>query len=301
MSRRPPAARTAFGPMVIAAVEQFEPEDRRILTDPLAPRLLPPGLALVARACRWRALRDRLATMTEAKGHGFPGVWGSLPRSFWGGMLCRKRYVDEQVTSAVAAGIDQVVVLGAGLSSAAYRAGKRAQAYEVDLPDNVDTKRARVRAALGAVPEHVSLVAADFETDDLAGALAAAGFRAERPVMVVWEAVTQYLTEDGVRSTFAWLATAAAGSRLIFTYVRKDFLDSTETYGAEAAHREFVRDNDLWHFGLLPGEVAPLLAEYGWTEEEQAGAAEYERRYVEPTGRRLPVSEVERFVAATKP
>lgn len=290
MSRRPPAARTAFGPMVIAAVEQFVPEDRRILTDPLAPRLLPPGLALVARACRWRALRDRLVTMTEAKGRGL-----------WAGMLCRKRYVDEQVTSAVAAGIDQVVVLGAGLSSAAYRAGKRAQAYEVDLPDNVDTKRARVRAALGAVPEHVSLVSVDFETDDLADALAAAGFRAERPVMVVWEAVTQYLTENGVRSTFAWLATAAAGSRLIFTYVRKDFLDGTETYGAEAAHREFVRDHDLWHFGLLPGEVAPLLAEYGWTEEEQAGAAEYERRYVEPTGRRLPVSEVERFVAATKP
>lgn len=56
----------------------------------------------------------------------------------------------------------------------------------------------------------------------------------------------------------------------------------------------------VWHFGLHPEQIAPLLDEYGCTERVQVGAAEYRECYLEPTGRRLPVSEIERFVAATK-
>jgi methyltransferase (TIGR00027 family) len=275
--------------MVIAAVEQFEPAERRIVTDPLAVRFLPSGLALMVRTCRWQALRRKLISATDAKAAGI-----------WGGMLCRKRYADDRVTEAIAAGIDQVVVLGAGMDTRGYRLGASARVFEVDLPANIDTKRDRVRAALGTVPDHVRLVPVDFETDDLAEALTVAGFDTGRPVMVVWEAVTQYLTEDAVRHTLTWLAKATAGSHLVFTYVRRDFLDGTNTYQAEGAYRDFVQRQRIWHFGLTPDQVAPLLAEYDRTEDEQVGATEYQHRYVEPTGRALPVSELERFVTATK-
>jgi hypothetical protein len=106
LPKRPPAARTALGPMVIAAVEQYEPADRRIAVDPLAVRLLPPTLALLVRACRWRPLRESMVRATEKKARGIRG-----------GILCRKRYADDQVAAAVEAGIDQVVVLGAGLDT----------------------------------------------------------------------------------------------------------------------------------------------------------------------------------------
>lgn len=289
MARRPAAAQTAFGPMVIAAVEQSEPAERRIVTDPLALRFLPTGLALIVRACRWRRLRTKLVTVSEAKA---TGIWGSV--------LCRKRYADDHVTAAVAVGIDQIVVLGAGLDTRGYRLGGSARVFEVDLPANIDTKRARVRAAFGAVPDHVRLVPLDFETDNLAEAILEAGLHVDRPVMVVWEAVTQYLTEDAVRHTLGVLSTAAPGSRLIFTYIRSDFLDGTNTYHAEGAYRDFVQHHRVWRFGLVPDRVAPLLAAYGWTEDEQVGAAEYQHRYLEPIGRVMPVSEIERFVAATK-
>ena len=289
MARRPPAAQTAFGPMVIAAVEQFEPARRRVVTDPLVLRFLPPGLALMARACRWRLLRDRLVRATDAKARGI-----------WGGVLCRKRYADDQVAAAIAGGIGQVVVLGAGLDTRGYRLDNAARVFEVDLPANIATKPARVTAALGAVPGHVRLVPVDFETGDLTESLSSAGFDPAKPVMVVWEAVTQYLTEAAVRDTFAWLAKAAAGSRLVFTYVRRDFLAGTNLYEAQGAHRDFVTRHRVWHFGLDPEQVAPLLDDYGWTEDEQVGTIEYRRRYLEPAGRELPVSEIERFVAATK-
>jgi methyltransferase (TIGR00027 family) len=289
MPRRPAAALFALGPMVIAAVEHFEPAEQRIVTDPLAVRFLPPGLALMVRACRWQRLRAKLITATNAKAMGI-----------WGGMLCRKRYADDQVTTAVAAGVDQIVVLGAGMDTRGYRLAGSARVVEVDLPANIDTKHARVRAALGAVPDHVHLVPVDFETDDLAEALTAAGVEIDRPVMVVWEAVTQYLTEDAVRHILTWLAKAASGSRLIFTYLRRDFLDGTHSYQAEGAYRDFVQRHRVWHFGLTPDQVAPLLADYGWTEDEQVGTTEYQHRYLEPVGRVVPVSEIERFVAATK-
>jgi methyltransferase (TIGR00027 family) len=289
MARRPAAAQTAFGPMVIAAVEQFEPAEQRIVTDPLAARFLPPGFAFVARACRWQRLRRKLIVATNAKAMGI-----------WGGMLCRKRYADDQVTAAVADGVNQIVVLGAGMDTRGYRLGGSARVFEVDLAANLDTKRARVRAALGAIPDHVRLVPVDFETDHLADALTDAGVEIDRPVMVVWEAVTQYLTESAVRHTLTWLEKAAMGSRLVFTYVRRDFLDGTNLYQAAGAYHDFVQRHRVWHFGLTPDQVAPLLADYGWTEDEQVGTAEYQHRYLEPTGRQLPVSEIERFVAATK-
>jgi O-methyltransferase involved in polyketide biosynthesis len=47
------------------------------------------------------------------------------------------------------------------------------------------------------------------------------------------EAVTQYLTESGIKSTFDFLSDAASESHLVFTYIRKDFLDGQQMYGCE--------------------------------------------------------------------
>jgi methyltransferase (TIGR00027 family) len=93
-------------------------------------------------------------------------------------VLCRKRYADDQVRAALSAGIDQLVVLGAGLDTRAYRLAdpQRVGAFEVDLPVDIDTKRSRVRAALGKLLDRVRLVPADLETGDLAQSLSTSGF-----------------------------------------------------------------------------------------------------------------------------
>ena len=230
----------------------------------------------MVRACRWQRLRRKLIAATDAKAAGI-----------WGGMLCRKRYADDQVSAAVAAGIDQIVVLGAGMDTRGYRLGGSARVFEVDLPANIDTKRSRVRAALGTVPDHVRLVPVDLETDDLAEALTAAGFEIGRPVMIVWEAVTQYLTEDAVRHTLTWSRKPPPAADWSSPTCAATSSTAPTTYQAEGAYRDFVQRHRVWHFGLTPDQVAPLLADYGWTEDEQVGTAEYQRRYVEPTGRQF--------------
>ena len=176
----------------------------------------------------------------------------------------------------------------------------RRRSYELDLPINIDRKRTRLTKLFGEVPANVTLVPIDFETQDLADILADHGYRPKRPTFFVWEAVTQYLTEPGVRKTFDFLATAAVGSHLVFTYVRKDFLEGTALYGGENAYQEFVVKRQLWHFGMDPDQVAKFLADYGWSETEQMGPQEFTHRYLRPSGRVLPVSEIERSVYARK-
>jgi len=291
VSGRSASAQTAFGPMVIAAVERYTPPPQRLIDDELAVRFLPPGLRLIVRACRWRLVLDLLVRMTDRYA---PGMWGS--------MLCRKRYADDTVADALTCGIGQIVILGAGLDTRAYRlvAPTDALAFELDQPVNTDYKLRRLRAIYADTPERVRVIPIDFEADDLAATLTAAGFDISRPALFVWEAVTQYLTEQSVRATFTFLAKAAAGSRLIFTYVRADFLDGTNLYGAGPLRERMTGRHDIWKFGLAPEEIAGLLREYGWVEREQVGPAEYAARYLEPAGRRIPVSEIERFVRAEK-
>jgi methyltransferase (TIGR00027 family) len=277
--------------MVIAATERYTPPRQRLFDDELAARFLPPAVQPIVQACRWRPLRKLLVHMTERSA---PGMWA--------GMLCRKRYADDAVADALAAGIGQVVFLGAGLDTRAYRlvAPAGALAFELDQPANTDLKLRRLRAIYGRTPERVRVIPVDFEVDDLTDVLGRAGFDSARPALFVWEAVTQYLTEESVRATFAFLAKAAAGSRLIFTFVRADFLEGTNLYGAGRLRERMTGRYGVWKFGIAPGDVAALLRECGWEEREQVGPAEYTARYLRPAGRDMPISEIERFVQAEK-
>jgi O-methyltransferase involved in polyketide biosynthesis len=94
---------------------------------------------------------------------------------------------------------------------------------------------------------------------------------------------------------------AAPGSRLLFTYVRRDFLDGTDLHDAPRLHHRMVGRYQVWRFGVHPEQVAPLLSEHGWTEREQVGGPDYRARYLEPAGRALPVTDLERFVLAERP
>ena len=285
------AARTAIGPMALVAGEQYRDVGERLVADSLAYRFLPTEVRWIVALTRWRPCRELLVRATEGKGRGLAAS-----------LLCRKRYVVDRLDEAATEeGIDALVILGAGMDTLAYRhpAPSRA-AFEVDLPENIADKEATLNRVFGRVPDSVTLVAIDFETQQLDRVLASSGYDPGARTFFVWEGVTQYLTEPAVRATMQALAKAATGSRLVFTYVRQDFLDGARLYGAESAYQEFKVKRKLWRFGLDPEQVGSFLAEYGWRECEQAGGEEFNAWYVQPTGRGLPVSEIERSVYAEK-
>lgn len=287
---RNPVAQTAFGPMVLAAIEQHEPPGRRLVDDELAPRFLPAPLRWLVATTRFTALRRLLIAASEFSG---PGLWTNL--------ACRKRYIADKLDEALDQ-IDAVVVLGAGLDSRAYHLARKSRIpiFEVDQPVNIARKAAAVRRVLGEQPRSVRLVPLDFERDDLLTALAEHGYRTDYRVFFIWEGVTQYLTEAAVRATLAGLRPVAPGSRLVFTYVRGDFIDGTNRYGATTLYRRVRQRRQLWHFGIQPEDVAGFLDGYGWRLVEQTGPEEFIRRYVEPTGRNLSASQLEWSAYAEK-
>jgi methyltransferase (TIGR00027 family) len=287
---RNPVAQTAFGPMVLAAVEQNEPPDRRLVDDDLADLFLPAPLRGLVAATRVAPIRRLMIRGSEFTG---PGLWVN--------MACRKHFIDDKLAEALDT-IDAVVILGAGFDTRPYRLTRRVRipVFEVDLPVNIARKAKAVRRALRDPPLSVRLVALDFERDDLLTALAEHGYHTNYRAFFICEGVTQYLTEGGVRRTLAGLRAAAPGSRFVFTYVRRDFIDGTNLYGTRTLYRNTRERQQLWQFGLQPDEVAGFIGEYGWRLVEQAGPDEFVQRYVEPTGRKLNASQLEWSVYAEK-
>ena len=286
-----PAAQTAYGPMSVIVAEQYEPENQRLIQDRLAIQLMPPALKVVLKSFRWSPLRAWIYNTSEKRARGV-----------WGGVLCRKRYIEDRLRESVNTGLQAVVILGAGLDTLAFRldALGKLPVFEVDLPENSQRKRAALEKLYGRLPAHLTLVPIDFESQDLGELLAAHGYQAAYQTFFVWEAVTQYLTEAGVRKTFDILARAKAGSRLVFTYIRQDFIAGMARYGLDHLYQNYRVKSQLWRFGFDPNQVASFLGEYAWQELEQVGAQEYTDRYLKPVGRPLAVLEIERAVFAQK-
>ena len=143
-------------------------------------------------------------------------------------------------------------------------------------------------------------MSADFDRDNLDELLASLGYSANLKTFFVWEAVSQYLTEAGVRATFDFFSHAPGGSQLAFTYVRRDFLEGRNLYDWEKAYNKYVVKDKLWIFGMDPEEWPGFLKAYGWQVIEDVGAGELNDRYVKPTGRDLGASSVERIIHAEK-
>lgn len=287
---RNPSAQTAFGPMMLAAMEQGEPPGRRLVDDDLAARFLPAPTRWLLAATPPKLMRRLTMAAIERSG---PGMWANF--------VCRKRYVADKVTAALD-DVDAVVILGAGLDTLAYRLARHSDVpiFEVDQPVNIERKAAAVRRVLGALPSSVRLVPLDFERDDVLTALTGQGYRTDYRTFFVWEAVTQYLTTDAVHATLESLRPAAPGSRLVFTYVRRDFIDGVNFHGAQQLYRRFRQRQQLWRFGLQPEEVAEFLDQHGWRLVEQLGPEDIVQRYVAPTGRDLSASQVEWSAYADK-
>jgi methyltransferase (TIGR00027 family) len=285
------AAETGVGPTLIVAIEQHFSEGTRLINDDLAGQILPFGMKAYVWLTRPSWVRDWMVRASENKA---PGVWAMV--------MCRKRYIDDKVAEAVVDQAETLVNLGAGFDTQAYRlpALDKFPVWEVDQPENINAKRLKLKKVFGEIPDHVNLVSIDFDRQDLGEVLASQGYAADTKTFFILEGVTQYLTEAGIRTTFDFLAKAPTGSRLVFTYVRQDFMDGEAYYGHEYLYKRMILKDNIWLFGVDPKDVADFLGAYGWRVLEHLGYEELAERYVKPTGRKLVSLALERVVYAEK-
>lgn len=138
--------------------------------------------------------------------------------------LTRARFAEDALAEAIGRGATQYVILGAGFDTFAFRhPALPVTVYEVDLPATMALKRKRLAAASMETPPNLRFVPFDFERDDLAAALAAAGFDSAGSSFFGWMGVTYYLTPDAIRETLRRVAeVGGAGDEIAFDYLVAD-------------------------------------------------------------------------------
>jgi methyltransferase (TIGR00027 family) len=281
------SSRTAEYMALFRALEGRLPKRRRLLVDPLARRFLSPALRIPVDLARIPGVAGLECRLIDRR---WPGARTSA--------VARTRWIDELVLRSVADGARQVVILGAGFDARAFRlaALRECVVFEVDHP----ATQARKRRILGDVPgRDVRFVATDFADDQLEAALVSQGFQARHRSVVIWEGVTNYLSERAVDRTLRWCAGTAAGSEILFTYVHRDVLrDPGSFFGTGPLLRKLEAAGEGWTFGFDPGALPAHLRERGLELLEDRGASEYRSICYGPAATRMRGYEFYRIARA---
>lgn len=208
-------SRTALGAAGLRAAHQVL-DGAAIFADPLAFRILG---------------ADADALLREAEAETDP--YRERLRWF---IAVRSRIADDALAAAKKRGTRQLVVLGAGLDTTAYRAppSQNLRIFEVDDPATQAWKRQRLTEADIPPPPTLTFVPVDFERETLADALATAGFDFTRQTFFTWLGVVPYLTDEAIFSTLGFIAGLPGGAHVVFDYVNPP--DTMTEPGRRAMH-----------------------------------------------------------------
>jgi methyltransferase (TIGR00027 family) len=197
----------------------------------------------------------------------------------------RTRFAEDALASAVAHGVSQLVVLGAGLDTFAYRNpfGEKLRVFEVDHPATQAWKRRGLACAGIPLPPTLTFAPIDFERETLADGLAAAGFDLAKQSFFTWLGVVPYLSEQAVFSTLGFIAGLQGGAQVVFDYGNPPAPGPGQDEYA-ALHRELaVRVAKLGERIKSNFETNALqskLKEIGFREIEDLGPALIRERYL---------------------
>jgi methyltransferase (TIGR00027 family) len=283
----------------------------------MAEQLAPDSTAV--RVALWRAMHvqvdppphvieDEVGLKLAAPDAGWrsrPDMNPQFTRSFRASIVARARFIEDLVAARAARGVDQYVILGAGLDTFAQRRPElaaRLRVFEVDRPGPQAWKRQRLVELGFGVPDWLRLVPVDFES----GAsewerLAAAGFDAGRPSVVAATGVTMYLTKDANAAMLRKVAALAPGSTLALTFLLPlELADPEDRPGLEASANGARASGTPFVSFFPPAEMLALARDAGFRAVQHVSAAELARRYFSGrTDGLRPPNNAEEFLVAT--
>lgn len=247
------------------------------------------GFKLIAPNDEWRQRPDM-----------DPGFTQRLRAS----IVARARFIDDLVIEQSAFGIDQYVILGAGLDTFAQRRPEIAsqmQIFEIDQPDTQTWKQQRLIELGYDIPKGLHFVSVDFEVSSWWEQLLKAGFDTGKPAIVACAGVSLYLTKDAILDTLRQMATLAPGSKLAMAfYLPMDLLDEQDKFLQEIAEKGARAAGTPFISFFSPAEILALAREAGFKNIATVSTSDLAKRYF--TGRTdnlSPASGEEFLVAST--
>ena len=208
-------------------------------------------------------------------------------------MAVRSRYAEDQLATAVAGGVRQYVVLGAGLDTFAYRNPFRDQGlhvFEVDHPATQAWKRELLESAHIAIPGGLTFVPVNFEQQNLRDELHNAGFRSDEPAFLSWLGVAMYLTREAFTSTMAFVGSLPAGSGIALDYaIEPSSLGFLERIVFEGVRRRVAAAGEPFRLFFAPQKIAAEMKRSGLSDLEDLGREAINARYFASRADRLLV------------
>jgi methyltransferase (TIGR00027 family) len=252
-------SRTALGAAGHRAAHQVV-ERGSILEDPLAVRILGAEAEESIRRALSDPARRRLRWFIAA----------------------RSRFAEDALSAAVERGARQLVVLGAGLDTLAYRSAlaSRLRSFEVDHPDTQAWKRAKLAAAGIAIPGSLTFAPVDFERETLADGLAAQGFDPAQHTFFTWLGVVPYLTEQAVFSSLRFMAALRHGVHVVFDYANpREGLTAAARAALDALAARVAAAGEELKSAFETDALHARLRALGFDEIEDLGPAQIAARF----------------------
>ncbi len=245
----------------MAAARAFasrDPDESLRNPDHLADRLVGDDeLALISAHPISKALRQDYSDASE-----------SIPTVMFAWlMLMRTRYIDEALKRAVANGVRQIVILGAGFDSRAYRFRDLLQhcaVVEIDASVTQSYKRQRLQAIGCNAPTNLTYASIDFSSQSLRDVLFASGIKREDPTFYIWEGVCMYLPEQSVRETLSTISSySPVGSSLAMDYANQLWLEQAQNNPQQGSFEIFKSWGEPWIFGVPNPDGQEFFREVG--------------------------------------
>lgn len=264
------SSKTAEQMALSRAIETRKAPQERICFDPFAERFLNAKYKLPLFA---RPLRDAVEKLIESlfAGHHYY-------------VIARTRHFDEFLLQRLADSPEQLVILGAGYDSRAYRFVDRLErvaVFEVDHPATSAAKKSKVQAMLGSTKNRVTYVPVDFNVERLEDKLRRSGYRDKCKTIFLWEGVTPYLSPEAVDEVLQFiLSSCGPGSVVMFDYIVATLLDGTcEMRGARNEFDKMNRSAEPLTFGIAEGKAPSFLFTRGFRDAVDVGSVELKAKY----------------------
>ncbi|WP_338037361.1 class I SAM-dependent methyltransferase [Methanosarcina spelaei] len=200
-------------------------------------------------------------------------------------------------------GLEQLVILGAGYDTRAYRIEglRKLKIFEVDHPDTQSTKMERLKKAFGSLPDHVVFVSTDFETETLGQRLLNSGFDKSKKTLFIMEGLVMYLPPESIDDTLFFIVkNSGKGSTILFDYYPESVVDGTCELELGKNIRKFmIQQGEPLKFGIKEGMVETFLAERGFSRVQNVTAEEYKKMYFHGVNKDREVCSLLAFTHAT--
>lgn len=194
-------------------------------------------------------------------------------------LVARSRYAEDLLAQAVARGVTQYVLLGAGLDTFAHRNPyPQVRVFEVDHPATQQWKHELIDANGITRPSTLTYVPVDFEHQQLSAQLAEAGHDSSLPTFFAWLGVVPYLTEGAFRSTLSLIAQSPASSGVVMDYgLPRSALPFLEKLAHDSIASRVKLAGEPFRLSFTPEEMAAEL--HAFRDIEDVGSTEMNKRY----------------------